>query len=370
MKHLDIHFLNVGHGDCTFIDHPSGRLTMIDINNSKSLPITDEIALASEKGLSLEVFKGVGITIERGKQSWESYYQSILVDPCDYYDAHFVGRPIFRYIQTHPDMDHMSGLCRFFWQKDVSVENFWDPEHAKEFDQADFEQSPYDWNDWLVYRRMRTGKVQDGDPHTVLNKRQGAVGDYWSQDGVSVLSPNVDLIAYCNAQENWNNVSYILRVDYAGRRVILPGDAEKPAWDAVEAHVGSSDMRCDILKAAHHGRKSGYSESATAAMTPKIVVCSVGKKPDTDASGEYRDHGADVFSTRSQGSIVARIWEDGEAVITNHRGENSEACRFSSGNASAGRKPRYFMGRRHPAAVGQDWQFDQDRFGSARRRAS
>lgn len=30
---LRIHFLNVGHGDCTIIEHPSGRLSVIDINN-------------------------------------------------------------------------------------------------------------------------------------------------------------------------------------------------------------------------------------------------------------------------------------------------------------------------------------------------
>jgi hypothetical protein len=43
---VELHFLNVGHGDCTFIDLPSGRLMMIDINNSKSLPEGDVIALA------------------------------------------------------------------------------------------------------------------------------------------------------------------------------------------------------------------------------------------------------------------------------------------------------------------------------------
>ena len=32
---LRVHFLNVGHGDCTIIKHHSGRLTMIDINNSQ-----------------------------------------------------------------------------------------------------------------------------------------------------------------------------------------------------------------------------------------------------------------------------------------------------------------------------------------------
>ncbi len=32
---LRVHFLNVGHGDCTIISHHSGRLTMVDINNSQ-----------------------------------------------------------------------------------------------------------------------------------------------------------------------------------------------------------------------------------------------------------------------------------------------------------------------------------------------
>jgi hypothetical protein len=32
---LRVHFLNVGQGDCTIIKHPSGRLTMIDVNNSQ-----------------------------------------------------------------------------------------------------------------------------------------------------------------------------------------------------------------------------------------------------------------------------------------------------------------------------------------------
>ena len=32
---LRVHFLNVGHGECTLIEHSSNRLTMVDINNSQ-----------------------------------------------------------------------------------------------------------------------------------------------------------------------------------------------------------------------------------------------------------------------------------------------------------------------------------------------
>jgi hypothetical protein len=31
---LTVRFFNVGHGECTLIEHPSGQLTMVDINTS------------------------------------------------------------------------------------------------------------------------------------------------------------------------------------------------------------------------------------------------------------------------------------------------------------------------------------------------
>ena len=321
MKSLAIHLLNVGHGDCTFIDHPSGRLSMVDVNNSNGLPAPDEIALAEEKGISLDRFRGVNVTIAKGRQSWESYYKSLLVDPVDYYDKAFKGRSIFRYIQTHPDMDHMGGLYRLFWEHRVPVDNFWDTDNDKIFSKSDFDNSPYEWNDWAVYTRMKTGKVQDGNEHKVHKKMVGEEGAYWTEDGVTVWSPNTDLIKYCNELENWNSVSYVLRVNYGGRSIVLPGDAETPAWDAIETHVGVNSMKCDLLKAAHHGRESGYSESAVHAMSPEIVFCSVGKKPSTDASDEYQSHGAQVLSTRFHGSMVVKLWEDGEVEVFDHKNE-------------------------------------------------
>ena len=34
---MKITFLNVGHGDCTVIEHASGRLTVVDVNNCSEL---------------------------------------------------------------------------------------------------------------------------------------------------------------------------------------------------------------------------------------------------------------------------------------------------------------------------------------------
>jgi competence protein ComEC len=84
--------------------------------------------------------------------------------------------------------------------------------------------------------------------------------------------------------------------------------------------LGSDALACDILKASHHGRMSGYNEEAYEAMDPSVVVCSVGKKPSTDASNEYAASGAQVLSTRYNGSIIATIWDDGEMWIDKSTG--------------------------------------------------
>ncbi|MGQ0846276.1 MAG: hypothetical protein ACT4QF_19305 [Sporichthyaceae bacterium] len=56
-------------------------------------------------------------------------------------------------------------------------------------------------------------------------------------------------------------------------------------------------------------------------MDPDFVICSVGKKPSTDASDEYRSHGATVLSTRHHGTITVQIWADGEIWIEDHDGQ-------------------------------------------------
>ncbi|ARP69310.1 hypothetical protein LK07_05475 [Streptomyces pluripotens] len=318
---MKIHFLNVGHGDCTIVELPSGRIMMIDINNSKKLPEEDEKALAASKGLSLYEFRSRRF-IEGQFRSWEEYYKSLLVDPADYFKENFSGKSLFRYIQTHPDMDHMSGLHRIFWDEKVDLGNFWDVEHDKTFKKSDFDYGPFDYADWEAYENLRQGKGPDGSTHKVLNKFRGSTGEYWTDDSIEILSPTQELIDGCSVSGSYNDCSYVLKLTHAGRTVILPGDAESAAWKSILDNPGEDAIKCDILKASHHGRESGYHEEAVDAMSPEVVICSVGKKPDTDASDEYKSHGAKVLSTRYNGTITVKIWDDGDVWVQNHKGEN------------------------------------------------
>ncbi|MGA5305931.1 ComEC/Rec2 family competence protein [Nucisporomicrobium flavum] len=322
---LEIHFLNVGHGDCTIIKFPSGRIMMIDINNSNTLPEDDVVALAESKGMSTWAFRNQ-VTLE-AKRSWEDYYKSLLVDPAEYFNVHFPGESVFRYVQTHPDLDHMSGLHRFFWQDRIRLVNFWDVAHAKELDEENFKNCPYDYADWVAYLALREGWGPNSDGsldkehHKVLNLLRGSSADFWAGDGVEILSPTAELIEACNASDKYNNVSYVLKLTYGGRSVILPGDAEASAWKSILDEPGAGQIACDVLKASHHGRESGYHEEAVDAMSPEVVICSVGKKPSTDASDEYASHGAAVLSTRFHGTIKMTVWGDGDIWIDNHKGD-------------------------------------------------
>jgi competence protein ComEC len=321
---LVLHFLNVGHGDCTFIELPSGRLMMIDINNSKSLPWDDRVALAAASRVDVLEFSRSAVL--KGGRSWEDYYKSLLVDPYDYYQANFADTTIFRYLQTHPDMDHMSGLCRFFIQGQVPLLNFWDVGHGKICNKEDFDSSPYDYADWLTYGFLRDGETfKDGNivpgGHRVIKNVRGDQGQFWTDDVIRVLSPTDDLVGDCNSSGSYNNCSYVIKISYGGRSVILPGDAEEPAWKSMLDALSEDALACDILKAAHHGRKSGYYQPAVEAMDPRIVICSVGKKPDTDASAEYARIADSVLSTRFCGTIKVTMWHDGEVWVVNHKGE-------------------------------------------------
>src|SRR5689334_13757946 len=107
-----IHFLNVGHGDCTIIEHASGNLTMIDINNADQLDEDSRKELAEAYGITGTNYVAAKLAANLLNQSFRKTilasegYDVELTDPVDYYLAHWRGQPIFRFILSHADLDH------------------------------------------------------------------------------------------------------------------------------------------------------------------------------------------------------------------------------------------------------------------------
>lgn len=303
---LKIHFLNVGHGDCTLLEFPSGRTTLIDINNSKVVDEETEKELASYSNMynqyQLMGYHGVELL----KKSVVNFVEP--VDPIDYiYDNLGCGEYIFRFILTHPDMDHMNGLYKLK-DEQINIMNFWDTDNKKEVNKSEVS-NRFDYRDWETYQELR---ISNENPK-VLKVLKGEQRDFFNEDGINILSPTEDIIHKANENEKWNLLSYVLLIEYAGHKIVLGGDADAEVWDELVESDESFLNDISILKASHHGRDSGYSQKAVSVMKPDWTICSVGKKPAQDSSNKYKYYtNKKVLSTRFRGNIVAEISSNGD----------------------------------------------------------
>jgi competence protein ComEC len=298
---LKVHFLNVGHGDATLIEHPSGHLTLIDINNSQDPDKETVEEYAQDRGGTL----GSGLVLDEARAD----AVKDLTDPIEYIKTHYPDKSLFRFILTHPDLDHMRGIKRL--HEEIGFTNFWDIAHTKP--NPEF-WSDADKEDWNHYQSLRDGELNlkpkryhRGDRHFAFGCDEAGNG---TGDAIQLLSPTKELVNWCNQNEKSNDLSYALRVTHCGTSILLPGDAEETAWDEMLKFYGKG-LGAAVLKAAHHGRDSGFHLEALKAINPSTVVVSVGKKPSTDASPKYRAHAKSVFSTRYYGNLRLEVDDEG-----------------------------------------------------------
>lgn len=298
LNSADLYILNVGNGSCAIIDHtPSGRVSMIDVNNAKELPEDEREVLALSE---------------------EQTYEAALDDPIAWMHASLPGRELFRFVLSHPDADHMEGLHRILASKELSLLNFWDLPHSKETPEKF--RTPGQQLDWEVYQDFRSNpELPEYDPKLIEPLRLNT-GQYWTDDELQILSPSRDLIDTCEAGSyDSNNMSRVMRFQYAGRSVLVPGDVEAAGWTDA-ANAVDELLDADVLVASHHGRQSGYPpDEVMRLIDPSVVVVSAARLPAAhDAIPWYEQVADAVVSTRVDGSILVRIWEDGELAIGRH----------------------------------------------------
>src|SRR6266566_2228711 len=204
MKMLRVHFLNVGHGDCNIIKHPDDRLTVIDINNGAELDLESSEELA--KSFRLPIYTALErlrrnrpfyintLGVVKARQSITAYerqtldellrkgYNIKLTNPIEFLHTQYPFLYIHRYIQTHPDLDHMRGLAALRGEERTKV---------------------------LRLYRGSTGPYYNQD-------ESGTEGG----DGIDILSPTPDIVEAANESDKTNNLSYVLRLRYKGITVI------------------------------------------------------------------------------------------------------------------------------------------------------
>ena len=120
-----IHYLNVKQGDCSIIQHNTGHVSVIDVCNASA--DTPEARLREQMEQAARL---------RPSGTYQQKHHP--VNPILYLKEHGVSS-VFRFVLTHPDMDHMDGIEAFF--REFEPTNFWDTDNTCE---KDFEEgSPY-----------------------------------------------------------------------------------------------------------------------------------------------------------------------------------------------------------------------------------
>ena len=299
-----LHFLNVLEGDCHIVKHISGHVTVIDCNNAKIE--TEEEARS----------RYIQELIQAGVQG-NFNQKAHPVNPIAYMNQHGYDS-VFRFILTHPDMDHMGGVKDFF--DELSPTNFWDTDNNEE---KDFEEGgPYNEDDWKFYKKLRDGNSEKDSKR--LTNYAGDEGKYWSEneegkkpgDALNILSPTKELVKEGNESDDNHVYSYVILYRAAGGDVLFCGDSHDKTWEYILKNHKDDVKDVKVLIAPHHGRDSKRSFDFLKTVNPTLTL--IGNAPSKDlAYDQYRKYGITVTNNQANCVIIEVSEKPMKLYVTN-----------------------------------------------------
>ena len=103
-----------------------------------------------------------------------------------------------------------------------------------------------------------------------------------------------------------NEFSLVFLLNYGGKKILLPGDADAGIQDEILLSNSGLNM-IDILKVPHHGSKTALRDDFLEVIKPKEAIISVGKNsyghPNTELIKKMEDMGIKVRRTDLEGEI-------------------------------------------------------------------
>ena len=195
---------------------------------------------------------------------------------------------------THAHQDHLGGLNAIL--ENFRVARLWIGREVKSPALAKLESLAKEKNIPVEYESRNKGFALDG-----------VEGNF--------LWPEVsDADAVVTAK---NNDSLVLRLKYRNRTLLLPGDAEKQAEQAMLTENSEEDLRADVLKVGHHGSKNSTKQEFLEAVRPRVAIISAGEDnpyghPSPDLLERLQTAGVRVLRADRDGAV--HILTDGDEL--------------------------------------------------------
>lgn len=257
---LEIHFIDVGQGDCSLIKW-EGAAVLIDCGEREnSDKILDYLKKQDVKKLDIV-------------------------------------------IATHPHSDHIGGMGDII--SCIDVERVIAPKVS-----SDMTPTTKTYERFLKALQDKALKLTAAKPGTVY----ALAGK--TSSSMDKQPPKLEILAPLADYDDLNDYSVVVRMTYGGTSYLFTGDAEKKA----EKHILDSDanVSADVLKVGHHGSSSSTSEKFLEAVSPDLCViqCGTGNSyghPHAEILERLESFRVKCFRTDINGTVI--VYSDGDDIF-------------------------------------------------------
>ena len=296
---LLFHMIDVGQGDCLYIQLPDGKDMVIDGGTTKK-PYDDFDEKTVINYLNNYIKDG---TIEYLMLTHtDKDHVSILDDIIDAFDVENIYMP---YILATPNMDKLSSKVRSEFERipQEKKDIFKDKDTVSTPEYAEFFAAALNEKDCTIHVNM------DDDEKT---------------NNINISGSGYSFKFYCPTKAYYdendlgnatdlNAVSPVGILEYKNRRIMFTGDSNTKNEKIILKRTGTID--CDVLKVAHHGSATSSIEAFLKQYSFEYAMISSGthaghKLPRQDALDRMKD--MEVYRTDKNGTIVLSVNNRGD----------------------------------------------------------
>jgi beta-lactamase superfamily II metal-dependent hydrolase len=294
---LRMHVIDIGNGDCIFLQTPNDTIP----NNG--------------------IYEGYRILIDAGRSNGNSYVIPYLRDL-----GFEAGDTIDYIIATHAHADHIGGMPEIY--DTFQVNNTLDPgfyygtsaTYIEYHDKASSEP-----NSNFYFNLVDSGLIsQNGDSL-----------DFGDELAVRILYTNPDDSMGINNTSivlwlKYDNISFIFMGDAEGKERTDPPSVTKYVEKYLVDNYDSLELRSTVIKVGHHGSETSSTNALIEAVqSDYAVICEYQELPDTTVIQRWIASGAEILRTDYGDTIYTpgddnyEIWTDGIEIIVTGCLENS-----------------------------------------------
>lgn len=302
---LKVHMLDVGQGDCIYIQLPDGKDMVIDCANYND-----------DGDYESKVFEYLDAGITDGTIEY------LMLTHCDSDHVYFMDELLEKYQVNKLFMPNVLAKPGTGSNTKKNLQDQIDELDTSRFTDPDTITS-------ITYAEFFIAALTEPDCEIVLN-----MDDDDNTNNIVISESTYNLTFYSptkgyyqnsnlNSAEKKNAISPIGILEYNGKKIMLTGDSNEINEPLVMTRTGKID--CDVLKVGHHGSETSTSNEFLEYYTFEYALISCNAKGNTFSHprqatlDRLRNHNVTVYRTDNNGNIVVTVDKDGKLSFSTEK---------------------------------------------------